>query len=130
MWLSLCLLHSLYNTALHANNFHSPMVIINLISIIIVFDLGFSESLVKCTNCLRSVHFNNCYNEVKLKKVVGDTEEERSTATCHWCDSFDFLRLDEYAMARFSRQSVNSIKKISFKTFHFKMVVSMPSCEK
>jgi len=35
-----------------------------------------------------------------------DTTEEREIATCHWCDMFDFVRYNEYAMARFSRQLI------------------------
>uniref|UniRef100_A0A914MAC9 Histone-lysine N-methyltransferase n=1 Tax=Meloidogyne incognita TaxID=6306 RepID=A0A914MAC9_MELIC len=60
------------------------------------------EKLVKCTKCFRSMHFK-CYSRPKRDYVM-DTIEEREIATCHWCDMFDFVRYNEYAMARFSRQ--------------------------
>jgi len=48
------------------------------------------------------MHFK-CYSRPKRDYVM-DTIEEREIATCHWCDMFDFVRYNEYAMARFSRQ--------------------------
>uniref|UniRef100_A0A1I8BLK7 Histone-lysine N-methyltransferase n=1 Tax=Meloidogyne hapla TaxID=6305 RepID=A0A1I8BLK7_MELHA len=60
------------------------------------------EKLVKCTKCFRSMHFK-CFSKPKRNYVI-DSIEEREKATCHWCDMFDFVRYNEYAMARFSRQ--------------------------
>lgn len=50
------------------------------------------------------MHFK-CYSRPKRDYVM-DTTEEREIATCHWCDMFDFVRYNEYAMARFSRQLI------------------------
>jgi hypothetical protein len=46
------------------------------------------------------MHFK-CYNKPKHIFVMDALKEK---ATCHWCDMFDFIRYNEFAMARFSRQ--------------------------
>lgn len=63
------------------------------------------ETLVKCTKCFRAVHFN-CYNKQLKLAPLEDTEEQRKTATCNWCDMFDFARYGEYAMGRLAHKYV------------------------
>uniref|UniRef100_A0A915DW71 Zinc finger PHD-type domain-containing protein n=1 Tax=Ditylenchus dipsaci TaxID=166011 RepID=A0A915DW71_9BILA len=71
------------------------------------------EALVKCNNCLRSLHFK-CFKEGAQLELEGDTQELRDSAICNWCKGFDFVRYGQYCMARLGSKQV--FIKLIFKT--------------
>ncbi|KAH7731156.1 histone-lysine N-methyltransferaseH3 lysine-36 and H4 lysine-20 specific-like protein [Aphelenchoides avenae] len=56
------------------------------------------RSLVRCTRCLRSYHFD-CMKEVD-HTMGEDTEAYRSNAVCIWCMTSDFVAVGQHCMAR------------------------------
>ncbi|KAI1724701.1 SET domain-containing protein [Ditylenchus destructor] len=86
------------------------------------------EKLVKCNNCLRSLHFK-CYKESSHFEVGDDSLELREKAICNWCNGFDFVRYGQYCMARLGATKWYPCKIVSNKDYPKEDIVPMSEAD-